>query len=411
MPAHGATAGAAGPCMTDRAPPFVLRDSVSDVLSGQTLIAADQRYIDGLLPAVSGGRLHAASLMALPADGALPESALARIRVLVLEVDAGSETSLRRLAAIRAAHPDLAVIAAVEQAGVALVRALVRQGVADVAELPFAPAQLEEQLLDALSRQAAAANGANLGKAIAVAGASGGCGVTSLLTHLAAEIARQAPGDRGVCLLDLDLQKGSVASALGMEPKITIETLLDAGARLDRELMLSAVGDSGRGFSVLAAPDTIRPIDAIDVDHLLAIVDLARAEFDHVLIDLPPLWTDWTVSLASWAHHVIVLTDPAIANLCRARRTLALLASVDVPADRITVVVNRIERKLFGTTQVADIARALGRDAVATLADAGPALRAAQDQGALLPAIQGRTRYGANVADLARAMVSGPDRP
>ncbi len=393
--------------MTDRASPFLLRDTVSDILSGQTLIVAGSAHIAHLRTIAPGGRLASVAMLALAPDAPLPDTALGAIRVLVLEVDAASDASLRRLAAVRASHPDLAVIAAVEQAGVALVRALVRQGVADVAELPFAPAQLEEQLLDALSSQTAAAARGNLGRAVAVIGAAGGCGATSLLTHLAAELVRHNPGQRGVCLLDLDLQKGNVASFLGIDPKVTIQTLIDAGARLDRDLMLSAVSDSGSGFSVIAAPGAIAPIEGIDVDHLLAIVDLARAEFGVVLIDLPPLWTDWTLSLVSWASQVVLLTDPSIANLRQARRTVSLLASVDVPAERVTLVVNRLERRLFGATKVADVARALGRETIATVADAGPALRAAQDQGLLLPATQGKTRFAADVAQLARTIVEG----
>lgn len=391
--------------MTDHTSPFLLRDTVSDILSGQALVVADGHHIDGIRG--TGGRLETASLLALPADAPLPERLLANIRVLVLEVDAASDASLRRLATVRAAHPDLAVIAAVQQAGVALVRALVRQGVADVAELPFSPAQLEEQVLDALSSQTEKAARADLGKAIAVVGATGGCGATSVLTHLAAVLAKSNPGTRGVCLIDLDLQKGSVASFLGIEPEVSIQTLIDSGARLDRDLMMSAVTDSGSGFSFIAAPDAISPIDRVDVDHLLAIVSLAREEFDYVLLDLPPLWTDWTLSLVSWANQVVLLTDTSIANLRQAKRTAALLGSVDVPTERISLAVNRMERKLFGTTNIADVSRALGRSEVITIADAGPALRAAQDQGALLPAVQGKTRFAADVSHLAKIILAG----
>lgn len=393
--------------MTDHSSPFLLRDTVSDILSGHSLIVASARYIDELRQHTVGGRLEAASLMSLEPDAAVPDTLLGQTRVLVIEVDAESEASMRRLGAIRASHPDLAVIAAVQQAGVSLVRALVRQGVDDVAQLPFVPAQIEEQVLDALSSQTERRTHIDLGKTIAVVGATGGCGATSVLTHLAAALAKTNPGRRGICVIDLDLQKGGVASFLGLEPKVTVQMLLDSGARLDRELMLSAVTDSGKGFSFIAAPDAISPIDRVDVDHLLAIVGLARAEFDYVLLDLPPLWTDWTLSLVSWANQIVLLTDTSIANLRQAKRTVTLMGSVDVPADRIALVVNRMQNKLFGATKVADVARALGRDAVESIADGGPALRAAQDQGVLLPAVQGKTKFATDVTRLARTIVAG----
>lgn len=395
--------------MTDRASPFLLRDTVGDILSGHSLIVADARHLDALRASSAGGRLEVSTLRALAADSPLPDADLANARVLVLEVDAASDASMRRLAAIRAGHPDLAIIAAVEQAGVALVRTLIRQGVHDVAELPFVPTQLEEQVLDALSSQTEKRVRGELGKAVAVIGAAGGCGATSVLTHLAAALGKADRGSRGVCLIDLDLQKGSVASYLGIEPKVSIQALVDAGGRLDRDLMLSAVTDSDRGFSFIAAPEAISPIDRVDIDQLLGIVGLARAEFDFVLLDLPPLWTDWTLSLVSWANRVVLVTDTSIANLRQARRTATLLGSVDVPASRVSLAINRVERKLFGATRIADVARALGRDEVDTIADAGPALRSAQDQGVLLPSIQGRTRFAADIAKLAAQIVAGND--
>lgn len=395
--------------MTDHTSPFLLRDTVSEVLSGQFLIVADQRHIDNLRAQNLSGHLEAAGMLALAADAPVADKQLSGVRVLVLEVEANSEASLRRLATVRASHPELAVIAAVQHAGVALVRALVRQGVADVAELPFVSAQLEEQALDALSSHAEKSARADLGKAIVVVGATGGCGATSVLTHLAATLAKSNPGSRGVCLIDLDLQKGSVASFLGMEPKVTIQTLIDSGGRLDRDLMMNAVSDSGSGFSFIAAPEAISPIDRVDVDHLLAIVGLARSEFDYVLIDLPPLWTDWTLSLVSWANQVMLITDASIANLKQAKRTATLLSSVDVPGERISLVVNRIERKLFGATKIDDVARALGRAQVNRIADAGPPLRAAQDQGVLLPAVQSKTKFAADVAHLANVILAGGD--
>lgn len=393
--------------MTEYASTYSLRDSVSDFLTGQCLVVANSAALDAFAAQAPGGRLESATLLPLGPESALPRDALDRARVLVLEIDTASDASLRRLATVRTSHPKLVIIAAIEQAGVGVVRALIRQGVADVAELPFHAAQLEEQVLDALSSQVEIRSKVELGKAITVVGASGGCGATSVLTHLAEELARQTPNSRGVCLIDLDLQKGNTASYLGIEPAVTIQSLIDAGSRLDRDLMMSAVTDTGRGFSLIAAPETIQPADQLDVDHLLAIVNLVRSHFDYVLIDLPPMWNDWTLSLVSWSNRVVLLTDSSIANLRQARRTVALLGSVDVPASRISIAVNRVERKLFASTKLEDVSRALGSDDLVSISDVGLSLRAAQDQGVPLGVVQGKNRFTQDIAALAEAIVQG----
>jgi pilus assembly protein CpaE len=377
------------------------------VFPAGVVIVAAPRYAETLRDAGGASALSDAVIVELEPSDALELSGLGNAPVAVIEVDPGSEQSVSRIMGLRLRFPRLPVIAALARADIATTRMLVRNGINDVAQLPFDLKDLATQVMDVAAEQASAGHHSAACPLVAVVSAAGGCGATSVLTHLAAALAKDNPGSRGVCLIDLDLQKGGCASYLGVEPQSTIQTLIDAGSRLDRDLMLSAVTETDRGFSFIAAPDTIAPIDALDVDHLLAIVSLARAEFDYVLIDLPPLWTDWTLSLISWTDQVVLLTDTAIANLRQARRTVTLLNSVDVPDERITLVVNRMENKLFGTTKVADVARALGRHTVTTIADAGPALRGAQDQGLPLHAVQGKTRFAADVGHLAQAILAG----
>ena len=95
---------------------------------------------------------------------------------------------------------------------------------------------------------------------VSVVQATGGSGATTTLTHLAEAMARLNPGSRGVCLIDLDLQGGDVASYLGLTPKVSVDVLLDAGSRLDAELMRSAITPTRHGFDFLAAPEAIRPM-------------------------------------------------------------------------------------------------------------------------------------------------------
>ena len=375
--------------------------------SGETLIVAEDGFVSRLRASKLSPGLQGASFLPIPADGAIPPELLQSARVVVLEVDAAVEPSLRRLAAIRAGRPDIMVIAALRQTDLSLVRALIRQGVVDVTELPFAPSQLDEQVLEAWSSQAELQANAIQGEAISVFGAKGGSGATSLLTHLAVAIAKKNTGRRGVCLVDLDLQTGSVASYLKVEAKVTIQALLDAGARLDRDLMLSAVTETDLGISVIAAPDAISPVDRLDVDHLIATVKLIQSSFDYVLFDLPPVWTDWSLSVAGWSNQILLVTDTSISGLQQAKRTLALLSNVDVPSARTGVIVNRLERGVFRTLRKPDIERALGAHVMATVADAGPSLRAAQDQGLLLSATQGKNRFSADVAVLADEIVAG----
>jgi len=373
--------------------------------SGRSLVVAAEPYIDELRLAKGLRGLEGAALLPLSADAPLPDELLARVRVVVLEVDAASEPSLARLSQIRVAHPGVTIIAAVQQADVSLTRALIRQGISDVAQLPFVAQDLSEQVLDALSREAERLPSANLGKLVTVLRASGGCGATSLLTHLGEAIPRLSAGSKKVCLVDLDIQGGDIASYLGVEPQVTVDALLEAGSRLDQELVRSAITETSHGFDIIAAPEDIAKIDTINVDHLLATLRMVRSLYDIVLVDLPAAWTDWSLSVVNSADRIVLLTDTSISSLRQAKRRLRLLRSIDIAKSRIEVVVNRLERRLFRGVGTADVADTLDCQVISSLTLEPSALRAAQDQGLLITESQGKTRFATDVDGIAELLI------
>ena len=373
---------------------------------GAVAIIASATLIEGLRVQAEAG-LRAASLHALPADAAVPAALLKGVDLLVLEVAAGSAPSLDRMARIRESHPGLAIIAAVENADVALVRSLLRQGVADVAELPFAAPALAAQVAEAAARgEGKVSSAERLAPMITVAGSLGGCGATTIITHLAAALARQGGARRGVCVIDLDLQAGEVACYAGQKPQVTVTALLDAGERLDAELLHSAVTDSGHGFVLIAAPDVILPLDHVDDAHLLRLLDLARREFDIVLVDLPTDWTSWALSVALASSDVLLVVEASVASMRQAKRRLDLFDTVGLDRGAVRLVANRVEHRMFRAIGVDQIREVLEHDIFAVLSDEDSAMRSAQDEGLMITETHRRSRFAAEIEALAAQLTS-----
>lgn len=384
--------------------PLELRDSMSLTTSRGALIIASE---ENLLPLREYGVLgggEATRFLALPADEGLPAGEIGDAVVVVIEVDPTSDASLQRLATTRIDYPGITLIVALRDASVSLVRTLIRQGVADVAQLPFQPDSLATQILDALSAQTERADKGDLAPMIAVAGATGGCGATTVLTHLAHAIARANTGDRGVCLIDLDLQGGDAASYLGVNPKVTIDELLDAGSRIDADLFRSAVIDTHLGFSLIAAPNDIKPIDSVVTDQLLSVLGLARSLFDYVLVDLPPVWNNWSLSVTNAADRMLLVSDASINSLRQAKRRIRLFGEIDFASSQIDVAINRMERKLFRPVSEDAISDVLGAAISCTLAVDSQAISAAQDEGRLVYEGGAKSRFGSQIDALANTM-------
>jgi pilus assembly protein CpaE len=378
-------------------------------LPGSLCIVANAKDLKDLQssPALQG--LGGASLLALASDADVPNDLLASAKVLVVEVDPAVPASVRRIGKIRSDRGDLKIIAAINQADVALVRTLIRQGITDVAALPFDPEELASEILEALAPLQAEGKEAGLGVVTTVIRSTGGCGSTTVLTHLAAAMADADTTGRGVCVLDLDLQSGAAAAYVGASPKFSVSALLEASDRLDEDLVLSVATETTCGFTVIAAPDMITPLDVAKPEQFSAIVALLRKRFAHVLIDLPANWTNWSLAIAADAGKILLVTDISIAGLRQAKRRIDLLASVGVDPESIKIVANRMERRFFKTIGVDDIYQALRCDVMATLSDEGSAMRSAQDQGVLLGDVAGKNGFSKGIKGLARVL-SGEDK-
>lgn len=376
-------------------------------LSGKVVLIASELALSQLKADDSTGYFVNAQCHAAAPDAAIDSDWLTGAHLLVLEVDPSISASLQRVRDLRASHRNLPVIAAIKGADLTTVRTLVRQGVVDVASMPLAPAELAGQIADALAKVPTAEKAQNLAPLICVVGGTGGCGTTTVITHLASVMANT----RGLrtCVVDLDLQSGEVAYYVGQSPRITVSTLIEAGERIDADFIASALTSSEHGFSLIAAPDEVTPLDEVDVDDLLAMLRIVRERFDVVLVDLPCDWTNWGLSVAHSASKLVLVTELSLACLRQSKRRLELFESVGIEPDRIALVANRIVRKLFGSVDLDDAAKALGHPFTGALHDFGHDITNAQDEGRLLFDLKTRSTFESELTELAEELL-GPSK-
>lgn len=347
-------------------------------LPSGTYIVAARRHA-AAVKAAFGSSVH---VVEIDPTEELPSEIVRKAAILVLEVDPSQATSLERVTDVRAARPSLPVVVALENADVGLTRMLIRQGVSDVATLPFDPSELTSLLLEIGARHAPVSE-ARLAPMVSLVRAAGGVGATTIITHLADALS-ECGGGRDVCVIDLDLQFGQVATYLGLHPQTTVLDLLEASERLDPDLVRDAAVSTPQGISVIGAPPQIAPLEDVDVDRLLNLLTVARQSFDFVLIDLPSNWTNWTLSAALACNEIMVVTDQSITGLRQTKRVIELFDMMQVARENVRIVVNRVEKKLFQSISVNEVANTLAREISATVSRDRGDLQMAQDEGRLL---------------------------
>lgn len=169
----------------------------------------------------------------------------------------------------------------------------------------------------------------------AVYSAKGGVGKTTFLLHLAAILAKEG---RRVCVLDLDLMHGTVASMLQIQPN---KTIIDLVRRIDDpKAGRACLLPTKTGFSIVAAP--LRPCTfRMKHEQLLAVLRFLKEETDIVLIDTP-VHFDSLIKLAlEQAEQLFLMTTDEPASIRSLVRMKPLLSSLQ-PTPELYMVWNRL---------------------------------------------------------------------
>ena len=339
-------------------------------------------------------------LSTLQPDEPVPANLVEQAAIVILEIRPDIPGSIERLANIHKTAPGLPIIAAIRDADLKLVRMLLKQGVRDVVALPLVQSELASiiaEICKDLDAQKAAEVGQ--GQLVTVLQSIGGVGATTVATHLASELAAQN-GGKGVCLIDLDLQFGNIAAYLGLSNPLSMADLLAAGTRIDRDLLKSVAITTDQGLHVITAPSDILPLESISAEQILRIIELAREEYDHVILDLPTNWTNWTLSLVALSDAIFMVVELSVASLRQAKRQLALLNNQDIAGEHIHIVANRVEKRMFRTINLDAAAQALGHSVDYSIHNDYPLVRAAHDQGVLINAIRAKSKISTDIASL-----------
>jgi pilus assembly protein CpaE len=181
------------------------------------------------------------------------------------------------------------------------------------------------------------ASGRN-GRVVTIFSPKGGTGKTATASNLAGALVKQG---RRTLLLDLDLQFGDAAIALGIEPDKTIYDLVVAPGQLDSEKLAGYVTKHTSGLDLLAAP--LRPEDAelVTEGKVTALLEVARSSYEMIIVDTSPFFHGPMLATLDRTDELVVLCGidvPTLKNVALAMQTLELLA---FPASRVRYVMNR----------------------------------------------------------------------
>lgn len=292
------------------------------------------------------------------------------------------------------------IVLLVPGASHALAEGAVAAGVADVLVLPQMAETIEFAIRKAKATgRASTAEAPGGGEVITVFSPKGGTGKTVLATNIAAVLASRS--DARVLLIDLDLQFGDAAIMLGVDPERTLSSLVLDPGELDAEKLAGYTIKHRSGLDVLAAP--LRPEEAelVGEAKVLALLDVARREYDVVVVDTSPFFYGPMLALLEPTDHLLLLCGLDVPTLKNVRLSLRTLELLGFPRERTNLVLNRVAPKVGVTSE--DVARSLELPVRFEIPN-DPVVAQAVNRGTPAALLDGSSDFAAAVKNVAAAL-------
>jgi pilus assembly protein CpaE len=297
--------------------------------------------------------------------GALDE-AICDLVLVACEGD--GERALSFVAAAVKERPQVPVVVAYQGAPNGFVSAAFEAGADEVLMLPAeadgAVAPPASDVLFTFQKALARRNGAPSASAqrhsrtICVLGPKGGIGKTVVASNLGVALASEGAS---VALVDLNLQCGDLALALGLQPERTIYDLATSGGALDAEKLDAFLGRHESGARVLMAPTRPDQSSSVTVEFLGRAYSLLRAMHDYVIVDTPPGFTPEVIASIDGASDVCMVATLDVLSLKSTKVGLETLRLMGYDLSRLRLVLNRADSRV-----------GLSADDVTTILDRAP---------------------------------------
>src|SRR5580704_6387660 len=237
----------------------------------------------------------------------------------LVSLDKDPEKALELVAKLNEASQDCNILVTSSSTDGRLILRAMRAG---AKEFLTQPVKLQE-LVDALGRIAERRFGRGetrnrASTVIAVCGATGGVGTTSLAVNLGCVLAQDPKNS--VALVDLDLCLGDADVFLDTIPDYSLVDVAQNVTRLDFALLKRSLTKHSSGLFLLPRPVQMEDASLVSPVDLQRVLGLLKATFTHLVLDLSKSYSALDLVALQAANHILLVTQldlPCLRNVVR----------------------------------------------------------------------------------------------
>jgi pilus assembly protein CpaE len=181
------------------------------------------------------------------------------------------------------------------------------------------------------------------GKSFAFFSAKGGCGATTLITHVAAELGRQ---NQKVLLADLDLDSGMVGFITKTKSVYSILDAVNNLHRLDIHYWKALVSNGIPGVEIVAAPLALASKQQIKDEQVRHVLGFARPHYDWTLVDLGRSLSHTAMAALEEIDEACLVTTLEVPALHQSKQIIQTLLDSGYGKNKIRLILNRAPKRL-----------------------------------------------------------------
>lgn len=303
--------------------------------------------------------------------------------IIVLETVSDAGTLIGHLDSLSdSCDPGTKVVVVGHVNDVQLYRDLIKRG---VSEYLIAPLETID-VLRTLSELYTTPEARNLGRVIAVTGAKGGVGASTIAHNLAWTIARNL--DASTVIVDLDVAFGTAGLNFNQDPPQGIAEALFAPERLDSNLLDRLLSRCSDNLALLAAPAVLDRTVDLNEDALDQLLDLLRASVPCIVLDVPHQWTAMIRRTLLNADEFVVVAEPELASLRNAKNLLDLARAARANDSGARLVLNQVGMPKRPEIAAAEFAKTLGVEVASSIPFDAQLFGTAANNGQMIAEVQ-----------------------
>lgn len=319
--------------------------------------------------------------------------------VIILEFEQRPDTILAGLDSLaEVCDPGTRVIVIGRHNDVTLYRELVRRGISDYLIAPVNTLDIVRSVCGLYS----APDAKPVGRILAVVGAKGGVGASTVAHNIAWSIARDLSLDAVVT--DLDLAFGTAGLDYNQDPPQGIADAVFSPERVDTNFVDRLLAKCSDNLSLLAAPATLERVYDFGADAFDAIFDSLRATVPCIVLDVPHQWTGWTQRTLLAADDILIVATPDLASLRNAKNLVDYLKAARVNDHRPFYVLNQVGVPKRPEIKPSDFAKALDDQAAAIIPFEPQLFGTAANNGQMIAEISSGHKTAETFRQLAQVM-------